>query len=239
MSTSRSTLRSAAVVHRDLALHRGWIIVIGGLSLLISGGALPTTAYAAGLPVTAHAQFESIHPFLDGNGRIGRMLIALLVEHWGLLDTPLLYVSLPLKRRQADYYDRLTAIRTDGDWEGWLTFFLECLTAAADDGVRVARAIHALLDTDRRRLAAHDRATVAAFRLLDHLPANPMVTVPRASRLLGTTAPPARKAIELLEQLGVLGETTGKQRDRVYAYHAYLDLLTDPATPGGAHAADN
>ena len=138
-------------------------------------------------------------------------------------------MSLPLKRRQADYYARLTAIRTDGDWEGWLAFFLECVAEAADDGVRVARAIHALLGTDRQRLAAHDRATVAAIRLLDHLPANPMVTVPRASRLLGTTAPPARKAIELLEHLGVLRETTGKQRDRVYAYHAYLDLLTEPA----------
>ena len=148
-------------------------------------------------------------------------------------------MSLPLKRRQADYYARLTAIRTDGDWEGWLAFFLECLATAADDGVRVAQAIHALLGNDRRRLAAHDRATVAAFRLLDHLPANPMVTVPRASRLLGTTAPPARKAIELLEQLGVLRETTGKKRDRVYAYHDYLDLLTDAAVPGGAHGVDS
>jgi Fic family protein len=179
----------------------------------------------------AHAQFETIHPFLDGNGRIGRMLIALLVEHWGLLDTPLLYLSLPLKRRQTDYYARLTAIRTAGDWEGWLAFFLECVAEAADDGVRVARAIHALQGTDRQRLAAHDRATVAAIRLLDHLPTSPTVTVPRASLLLGTTAPPARKAIELLEHLGVLRETTGKQRDRVYAYHAYLDLLTDPAFP--------
>ena len=185
-----------------------------------------------------HAQFQTIHPFLGGNGRIGRMLITLLVERWGLLDAPLLYLSLPLKRRQADYYARLTAIRMDGDWEGWLAFFLECVAEAADDGVRVARAIHALLGTDRQRLAAHDRATVAAIRLLDHLPANPMVTVPWASLLLGTTAPPARKAIELLEHPGVLRETTGKQRDRVYAYHAYLDLLTDPAAPGDARKAD-
>ena len=185
----------------------------------------------------AHAQFETIHPFLDGNGRIGRMLVALLVEHWGLLDTPLLYLSLPLKRRQADYYARLTAIRAEGDWEGWLAFFLECVAEAADDGVRVARAIHAVMGADRQKLAAHDRATVAAIRLLDHLPASPMVTVPRASLLLGTTAPPARKAIELLEHLGVLRETTGKQRDRVYAYHAYLDLLTDPSGSDGLRPA--
>ena len=89
----------------------------------------------------AHAQFETIHPFLDGNGRIGRMLITLLVEHWGLLDAPLLYLSLPLKRRQADYYARLTAIRTDGDWEGWLAFFLECVAEAADDGLEPGRAL--------------------------------------------------------------------------------------------------
>jgi Fic family protein len=184
----------------------------------------------------AHAQFETIHPFLDGNGRIGRMLITLLVEHWGLLDKPLLYLSLPLKLRQSDYYARLTAVRTAGDWEGWLCFFLECVATAADDGVRVAQAIHALLGHDRRRLAAHGRATVAAVRLLDHLPAHPVVTVPRASGLLGTTAPPARKAIALLTELGVLRETTGKQRDRAYAYHAYLELLTESAAPGDARA---
>lgn len=181
----------------------------------------------------AHAQFETIHPFLDGNGRIGRMLITLLVEHWGLLDAPLLYLSLQLKSRQPEYYQRLAAIRTVGDWEGWLAFFLDCVAKAADDGVGAARAIHALLGTDRRRLAADERATVAAIRLLDHLPSNPMVTVPRASLLLGTTAPPARKAIELLEDLGVLRETTGKRRDRVYAYQSYLDLLTDPKSQNG------
>lgn len=208
-----------------LAALEGWLHAADPLPPLVKAG-------------LAHAQFETIHPFLDGNGRIGRMLITLLVEHWGLLDAPLLYLSLPLKRRQADYYGRLSAIRTDGDWEGWLAFFLECVAEAADDGVRVARAIHALLGTDRQRLAAHDRATVAAIRLLDHLPANPMVTVPRASRLLGTTAPPARKAIELLEHLGVLRETTGKQRDRVYAYHAYLDMLTEPAAPSDADNVD-
>ena len=175
----------------------------------------------------AHVQFESIHPFLDGNGRIGRMLITLLVEHWNLLDQPLLYLSVAFKRRQNDYYDRLTAVRTEGDWEGWTSFFLECVTSAADDGVAVARAVHALISHDRGRLVTHPRATVAAIQLLDHLPSTPVVTVPRASGLLGITAPPTRKAIELLESLGVLRETTGKQRDRAYAYHAYLDLLTE------------
>jgi len=175
----------------------------------------------------SHVQFETIHPFLDGNGRIGRMLITLLVEHWGLLDQPLLYLSVAFKRRQQEYYAHLAAVRTEGDWEGWTAFFLECVTEAANDGVHVAQAIHELTRRDRERVVRHDRATIAAVQLLDHLPSTPVLTVPRASELLGMTAPPTRKAIDLLEQIGVLRETTGKQRDRVYAYHAYLDLLTE------------
>ncbi len=174
----------------------------------------------------AHVQFETIHPFLDGNGRIGRLLIALLVEHWGLLEQPLLYLSVALRRRQQEYYARLAAVRTDGDWEGWTKFFLESVHEAADDGVRVAQALHALLGRDRERLVRHDRATIAAVQLLDRLPTHPLVTVPRAAEVLKLTAPPARKAIELLGSLRVLRETTGKQRDRVYAYHEYLRILT-------------
>jgi Fic family protein len=172
-------------------------------------------------------QFETIHPFLDGNGRIGRMFITMLVEHWGLLDQPLLYPSVAFKRRQQEYYAHLAAVRTDGDWERWTAFFLECVKDAADDGARIAQAIHALMGRDRSRVVHHERATITAVKLLDLLPANPVLTVPRASELLGITAPPARKAIDLLEELGVLHETTGKQRDRVYAYHAYLELLTE------------
>lgn len=188
-----------------------------------SGDPLPPLV-KAGL---AHVQFETIHPFLDGNGRIGRMLITLLVEHWGLLDQPLLYLSVAFKRRQQEYYARLAAVRTDGDWEGWTAFFLECVKDAADDGVFIAQAIHTLMGRDRARVVRHERATITVVQLLDLLPSNPVLTVPRASELLGITAPPARKAIDLLEELGVLRETTGKQRDRVYAYHAYLELLTE------------
>ncbi len=174
----------------------------------------------------AHVQFETIHPFLDGNGRIGRLLIALLVEHWGLLQHPLLYLSVAFRRHQPEYYARLSAVRTDGDWEGWTAFFLECVREAADDGVNVAQALHALLARDRARLVGHQRATVAAIQLLDQLPKHPVLTVPRAAEVLGVTAPPARKAIGLLARLSVLRETTGRQRDRVYAYHEYLRILT-------------
>jgi Fic family protein len=174
----------------------------------------------------AHVQFETIHPFLDGNGRIGRLLIALLVEHWGLLEQPLLYLSVALRRRQQEYYARLAAVRTDGDWEGWTAFFLDCVREAAADGVRVAQALYALLGRDRERLVNHERVTVAAIQLFDRLTKHPVLTVPRAAEVLALTAPPARKAIESLESLGVLRETTGKQRDRLYAYDEYLRILT-------------
>lgn len=174
----------------------------------------------------AHVQFETIHPFLDGNGRIGRLLITLLLEHWGVMQSPILYLSHSFKRHRREYYDRLSAVRTDGDWEGWTRFYLACVEEAAEDGVAVARRIFALVGTDRGRLMSHAAATVAAIHLLDLLPSNPIVTVPRAAKLLGTTAPTARKAVEVLERIGVLRETSGRQRDRVYAYHAYLQALT-------------
>ncbi len=175
----------------------------------------------------AHVQFETIHPFLDGNGRIGRLLITLLLEHWGLLKSPMLYLSLAFKRRQEEYYDRLGAVRTAGDWEGWTTFYLECVREAADDGVRAAEKLFALLVKDRTRLLANESVTVPAVRLLDRLPSNPVVTLPLAVELLDVSKPTAIKAIEALEQVGILQETSGKRRDRVYAYQKYLDVLTD------------
>jgi len=189
---------------------------------LHSGDALPPLV-KAGL---AHVQFETIHPFLDGNGRIGRLLITLLLEHWGLLKSPMLYLSLALKRRQQEYYARLSDVRSAGDWEGWTAFYLECVREAADDGVRAAEKLFALLGKDRARLIAHDSVTVPAIRLLDLLPSNPVVTLPLAIELLGVSKPTVIKAIEALEQAGILKETSGKRRDRVYAYQKYLDVLT-------------
>ena len=174
----------------------------------------------------AHVQFETIHPFLDGNGRIGGLLITLLAEHWNLLEQPLLYISVAFRRAQQAYYARLSAVRTEGDWEGWVRFFLECVREASDDGVLVAQALHALVARDRRRIIAHDRPTVAAIQLLEQLPFNPVVTVPGASVLLGLTAPPTRKAIQLLEGLDILREITGKRRGRLYDYNEYLQILT-------------
>jgi Fic family protein len=175
----------------------------------------------------AHVQFETIHPFLDGNGRIGRLLIALLVEHWGLLKTPLLYVSLAFKRHRAEYYDFLMKVRTGGDWEGWMGFFLRCVRESAEDGVSAAQRLFGLLGKDRRTVANHEATTIPAVRLFDLLPEHPIVTLPRVMQLLKTTKPTAGKAIDALRRAGVLHETTGRQRDRVYAYTAYLKVLAE------------
>lgn len=175
----------------------------------------------------AHVQFETIHPFLDGNGRIGRLLVTLLLEHWGLLKGPLLYLSLALKRRQDEYYQRLSGVRDAGDWEGWTGFFLECVREAADGGVAAAEQLFALLGLDRARLIAHDSVTVPAVRLLDLLPSNPVVTLQLAIDKLKVSKPTAIKAINALLQTQILKETSGKRRDRVYAYQKYLDVLTE------------
>jgi Fic family protein len=175
----------------------------------------------------AHVQFETIHPFLDGNGRIGRLLLALLVEHWGVLTTPLLYLSLAFKRHRADYYQHLLEVRTKGDWEGWTEFFLQCVRESAEDGVNAAQRIYALLGKDRRTVTNHKATTISAVRLFDLLPENPIITLPRVMDVLKTTKPTAGKAIEALSRAGILHETTGKQRDRIYAYSAYLKVLAE------------
>jgi len=173
----------------------------------------------------AHVQFETVHPYLDGNGRIGRLLITLLFEHWKLLSAPLLYLSLFFKRHRAEYYRLLGEVRRSGDWEAWIQFFLEGVATIADEAVAAAREVFTLLTEDRQRLVAAPGASVMAIRLMDRLPIHPVVTIPTVVKLLKTTKPTAGKAVQLLENLGVLIETTGKQRDRTYAYASYLEKL--------------
>jgi Fic family protein len=173
----------------------------------------------------AHAQFETIHPYLDGNGRIGRLLITLMLEHCKLLPAPLLYLSLFFKRHRAEYYRRLGEVRRSGDWEAWMEFFLEGVAAIADEAVAAARELFALITEDRQHLIAASGASVMAVRLMEQLPIHPVVTIPTVVKLLKTTKPTAGKAVQLLESLGVLTETSGKQRDRTFAYAAYLEKL--------------
>ena len=173
-----------------------------------------------------HAQFETIHPFLDGNGRLGRLLIGALLEEWSLLPEPLLYPSSYLKRHQAEYYRRLSAIRTDGDWEAWIEFFLEGMDSAAVEAERSIIDIASLVTSDRRRLLESPRASAASYRLFEMLPLMPRFTVEQARQKLETSFPTANAAVKLLETLGVVTETTGQKTNRMYSYQAYVGLLT-------------
>jgi Fic family protein len=172
-----------------------------------------------------HVQFETIHPYLDGNGRLGRMLIALLLDHWQLLKSPLLYLSLYLKQNQAAYYRWLEAIRTEGDWLGWLRFFLIGVAEIADDATRTARDLYARVSEDRQVLLKTPGATITAIQLFELLPEHPVVTMPLVTRLLSTSKPTAGKAIEVLIKAGILAEVGERKRDRLYRYGGYLRLL--------------
>ena len=172
-----------------------------------------------------HVQFESIHPYLDGNGRVGRLFIALLLEHWELLGAPLLYLSLHFKRRRPDYYRLQSEVRRTGDWEGWSRFFLEAVAEIAEESATTARDLYRLVYRDRDRVLTARGASLTSARLLESLPRHPVVTIPGVVKMLETTKPTATKSIELLEALGILREMTGRKRDRAYGYAAYLDRL--------------
>ena len=173
-----------------------------------------------------HAQFETIHPFLDGNGRIGRLLIAALFEHWGLLSEPLMYLSGYLKHHQTEYYRRLSAIRTEGDWESWVTFFLEGVATAAADAEKNIIEVASLVATDRRRLLQSTKAGPASYRLFEMLPMMPRFTIERVRQQLDTSFPTATAAVKVLENLGIATEMTGQKKNRSYSYQAYVELLS-------------
>jgi Fic family protein len=173
-----------------------------------------------------HAQFETIHPFLDGNGRIGRLLIAALMEQWGLLSQPLVYVSAYLKQHQSEYDQRLSAVRTDGDWEGWVAFFLEGVARAADTAERGIVALASLINTDRSRLLQAPKITPASLRLFELLPLMPIFSIDQVCERLNTTFPTATAAVKTLEALGIVVEQTGQKKNRHFSYQAYVQLLS-------------
>ena len=175
----------------------------------------------------AHAQFETIHPYLDGNGRIGRLLIAILLAHWGLLEVPLLYLSVYLKEHQAEYYNQLGSIRKNGTWIDWSRFFLEGVKQVAADAAATASALNRQVNNDRKILISGESITVSAIQLFELLPEHPVISMPLVTQLLNTTKPTASKAIELLQQNDVLSELGNRKRDRLYCYSSYLDVLTN------------
>ena len=173
-----------------------------------------------------HAQFETIHPFLDGNGRIGRLLITALFEHWGVLSEPLLYVSAYLKQHQAEYYRRLSAIRTDGDWESWVTFFLEGVASAAADAEKNIIEVASLIASDRKRLLQSLKAGQTSYRLFEMLPVMPRFTIEHVRQQLGTSFPTATAAVKVLVDLGIAVEMTGQKKNRRFSYQAYVEVLS-------------
>lgn len=188
---------------------------------------LPVLVHCA----VAHGQFEMIHPFLDGNGRVGRLLITFLLVHRGVLHYPLLYLSGFFKQRQAEYYARLTAIHDDGDWEGWTKFFLRGVADAAEEAVSTARAIVDLRERDRA-LVQECGLGVKGLRLLDLLCERPTVDVNFVADRLDLAFLTANRLLAAGERAGVLREVSGRRRGRIYEYASYVDLFR------GAEEAD-
>ncbi len=173
----------------------------------------------------AHAQFETIHPFLDGNGRVGRLLISLMLVVDGVLSRPFLYLSLYLRERRTDYYDALNAIRTHGDWEGWLRFYLIGVEAVASQAADTTRALLTLFETDQHRIRPLGGAAASALAVYEVLRRRIVLSIPKAAKEAGITWPTAKAALERLVSLGIAAETTGRRRDRLYTYTRQLEIL--------------
>ena len=179
----------------------------------------------------AHVQFETIHPFLDGNGRIGRLLIALMLHEAGLLSRPILYLSLYLKQHRAEYYRMLDIARREGDWESWLDFFLEGVETTATGAVQTAQRLVTLFKDDTAKAQALGRGATTALRVLDALRHRPVLTLTEVARRAAVTFPTATKGMEALIELGIARERTGSRRNRVFVYDRYLEILSEGTEP--------
>jgi len=182
-----------------------------------------------------HSQFETIHPFLDGNGRVGRLLITFLLCERGVLQRPLLYLSHYFKQNRTEYYDRLQAVRDTGDWEPWLKFFLRGVAIVAQEATATARKVVDLREEDRRRVTAQmGRGASKGLVLLEQLYSRPIVDVVAVSKIVDRSIPIANDLVRELCKIGILKETTGRKRNRSFAYSAYLDLFTDNDAAAGS-----
>jgi Fic family protein len=173
----------------------------------------------------AHVQFESIHPFLDGNGRLGRLLITFMLCADGVLKEPMLYLSLYFKMRRQQYYDLLQAVRERGDWETWIEFFLAGVLETATESTETARQLLALFEEDRARIRTLGRSAASMLQVHDLLQRQPIIGIVPSSRKLKVTHPTVMKAIANLQKLGIVNEVTGKRRGRLFAYTRYMNIL--------------
>jgi len=178
----------------------------------------------------AHAQFETIHPFLDANGRVGRLLITLLLVAEEVLRRPLLYLSLYLKQNRDDYYDHLQRIRTEGAWEAWLRFFLEGVIEVAESTTATTRDLVHMIERDRQAIHEFGRGAATALRVHDLASRFVVLRPADAAGVLGLSAPPVYGAVRRLEEAGILREVTGRQRGKLYVYDEYLARLNEGTT---------
>jgi Fic family protein len=178
-----------------------------------------------------HVQFETIHPFLDGNGRLGRLLITFLLCATGVLREPILYLSLYFKQHRAAYYDLLDRVRAKGDWETWLEFFLTGVRDTAEQAATAARRILAVFEEHRRKIETLGRPAASVLRVFEHLQHSPIVSIPAAAKSIGISAPTVAKSLEHMRRLGLLREITGRQRRRLFVYDAYLAILSEGTEP--------
>jgi len=175
----------------------------------------------------AHVQFETIHPFLDGNGRVGRLLITFLLCHDGVLKEPLLYLSLYFKQKREAYYSLLDRVRVEGDWEAWLVFFLEGVTLTAEAAVVTAQRLVALFEEDRAAIQGAGRRVGSALRIHSALQERPVASLSDLVDLTGLSFPAVSAAIGFLEQSGIVRELTGRRRNRLFGYRRYIDVLSE------------
>lgn len=178
-----------------------------------------------------HVQFETIHPFLDGNGRLGRLLITFILCAQGILKEPILYLSLYFKSHRSRYYELLQGVRERGDWEAWLEFFLDGITETSLQAADAAREILNLFETDRIHIERLGRPAASALRVHQLLQQKPIINIPDAAKKLGISVPTITKSVQHLEDLRIVREITGKQRGRAFAYSGYLEILSRGTEP--------
>ena len=179
----------------------------------------------------AHVQFETIHPFLDGNGRLGRLLITFLLCEQKALREPMLYLSLYFKTHRAAYYELLNRVRLTGEWEAWLDFFAEAVITTATQAVDTVQRLEALAARDRAQVQGLGRAAGSALRLHHELLRQPITTAKRLAARTGLTPMTVNKGLEHLRRLGVATELTGRKRNRIFSYAAYIDILNEGTEP--------
>ncbi|HEU5058042.1 MAG TPA: Fic family protein [Kofleriaceae bacterium] len=202
---------------------------MGALEKFLHGDPVETpTLLKAAL---AHVQFETIHPFLDGNGRVGRLLITLLLCAEGALSEPILYLSLHFKSHRQEYYDHLQRVRTEGAWEGWIRFFMEGVVQTAEEAVSATRRILARFEQDRRALEGLGRAAASALRVHEYLKKRPISGIREIERAVRLTYPTVASALDRMKKRRIVKELTGYKRNRVFAYAPYVEVLSEGTEP--------